>query len=462
MTIKPNSPTTTWETTMKNHTMRRALAAGAGLALAGTLAACGGGSAPGGGADDGATADEIEAALQEGGELTYWTWTPQAQKQVDAFEAAYPNVSVKLVDTSGAADNNQKLQNALAAGDGVPDVVQLEYQSLLQYQLPGQLTDLTAYGFGDLESLYTASTWGAVSQNDGIWGLPQDSGPMAYFYNDAVFSEHGVDVPTTWDEYLEAGKALKKADPDVCIGNDTGDPGLTTSLIWQAGGQPFRAAGEEVTIDLTDAGTTKFVEMYQQVIDADILCNIPGWTDEWYAALNDGTLASITFGAWGPGVIEGGVPDGAGDWRVAPMLSYDGTPVNAENGGSAQAVPAAAPNKVLGAGFLKWLNASDESIDVFMGTGGFPATVKQLQSDEFLSYESEYFGGEKINEVLAAGADSVVEGWQYLPWQSYANDIFSDTAGQAWLGDTSLADGLAAWQAENEKYGTGQGFTVNG
>ncbi|RPF22720.1 ABC transporter substrate-binding protein [Myceligenerans xiligouense] len=444
---------------MKNHTMRRALAAGAGLALAGTLAACGGSEA-GGGGGDGASADEIEAALQEGGELTYWTWTPQAEKQVEAFEAAYPNVEVNLVDTSGAADNNQALQNAIAAGDGVPDVVQIEYQSLLQFQLPGHLTDLTEFGFGELEDLYTPSTWGAVSQNDGIWGLPQDSGPMAFFYNEALFAEHGVDVPTTWDEYIEAGEALQKADPDVCIGNDTGDAGLATSLIWQAGGQPFRAEGEQVTIDLADEGTTRWADMYQRVLDAGILCDIPGWTDEWFAALNDGTIASITFGAWGPGILEGSVPDGAGDWRIAPMLSYDGTPVNAENGGSSEAVPADAPNKLLGAGFLKWLNTSDESIDEFMATGGFPATVKQLESEEFLGYESEYFGGQAINEVLVGGADSVVEGWQYLPWQSYANGIFADTVGQAWLGETTLTDGLAAWQAENVKYGTDQGFTV--
>lgn len=447
---------------MKNHTMRRALAAGAGLALAGTLAACGGGSEGGGGGGaDGATAEEIEAALQEGGELTYWTWTPQAQAQVDAFEAAYPNVDVELVDTSGTADSNQALQNAIAAGKGVPDVVQVEYQSLLQFQLPGQLTDLTDYGFGELESLYTPSTWGAVAQNDGIWGLPQDSGPMAFFYNQAAFDKHGVDVPTTWAEYLEAGKALKESDPDVCIASDAGDAGATTSMIWQAGGQPFRAEGEEVTIDLTDEGTQKWVDAYQPIIDADILCDIPGWTDEWFAGLGDGSIATVTFGAWGPGVLENSVPDGAGDWRVAPMLTYDDTPVNAENGGSAQAVPADAPNKLLGAGFLKWLNSSDESIDEFMATGGFPATVKQLESDEFLSYESDYFGGQKINEVLAGGADNVVEGWQYLPWQSYANGIFADTVGQAWLGETTLADGLAAWQAENVKYGTDQGFTVS-
>jgi multiple sugar transport system substrate-binding protein len=163
-----------------------------------------------------------------------------------------------------------------------------------------------------------------------------------------------------------------------------------------------------------------------------------------------------------PGILEDGVPDGKGKWRVAPMPTYDGTPTNAENGGSTESIPEAAENKLLAAGFLKWLNSSDESIQAFMETGGFPATVEHLESEEFLGYESEYFGGQKINEVLGAGAADVNEGWQYLPWQSYANSIFADTVGQAWLDKSSLLEGLAAWQEENVSYGSGQGFTVNG
>jgi len=438
------------------------VAAGALTALlAVSLTACSGGGGDGGGGA-GATADEIEAALQEGGSLTYWTWTPQAEKQIEEFEKAYPDVDVTLVDTVGAGESNTKLQNAIAAGKGVPDVVQIEYQSIPQFQLPGQLVDLTQYGFDELESLYTPSTWGAVSQNGGIWGLPQDSGPMAFFYNQEVFDDVGVEVPTTWDEYIEVARAVKEDDPDRCLANDSGDPGFTTSMIWQAGGTPFQNDGESVTIDLADEGTTRFAEMYQPLIDDELLCRLPGWSDEWYAALNDGTIASVALGAWMPGILEDGVPDGAGKWRVAPMPTYDGTPTNAENGGSTESIPGAAENKLLAAGFLKWLNASDESIQAFMETGGFPATVEHLGSEEFLGYESEYFGGQKINEVLAGGAADVNEGWQYLPWQSYANSVFADTVGQAWLDRSSLLDGLAAWQEENVAYGTDQGFTVDG
>ena len=52
---------------------------------------------------------------------------------------------------------------------------------------------------------------------------------MALFYNKADFDKFGVAVPTTWDEYLDAARALHAADPNAYIAADTGDAGFTTS-----------------------------------------------------------------------------------------------------------------------------------------------------------------------------------------------------------------------------------------
>ncbi|TNU73896.1 sugar ABC transporter substrate-binding protein [Miniimonas arenae] len=453
---------------MASSTRRVLTVTASAVALGLVLAACSGGSSDSGSGDgtaggsDGGSSDALDAALEQGGTIEYWTWTPQAEEQAAAFMKAYPNVTVNVTNTGGAADHNLKLQNALTAGSGIPDVAQLEYQSVSQFQLPGSLTDLTEYGFADLEDLYTPSTWGAVTQNGGIWGLPQDSGPMALFYNEEVFTSLGIEVPTTWDEYITAGEAIKAANPDTCIVNDSGDAGFTTSMIWQAGGRPFAVDGENVTINLQDEGSKLWADTWNKIVQGGLNCEIPGWTDEWFAALSDGTIATLPTGAWMPGVFENSAPDGAGKWRVAPMPTYDGTPANAENGGSTEVVPKGAPNPELGAAFLRWLNSDPESISVFLNSGGgFPATVAELQSDEFLGFTSDYFGGQEINKVLVEGIDNVGTGWQYLPWQSYANSIVSETLGQSYLNRTDLNEGLVAWQDANVKYGEEQGFTVS-
>ncbi|WP_137844765.1 sugar ABC transporter substrate-binding protein [Microbacterium sp. 2FI] len=439
---------------------RLAAVAGMGAIAALTLAGCAGGTSGGESTAPEEGIEAIEAALEEGGEITYWTWTPQAEAQVAAFEDAYPNVTVNLVNAGTGNDQYTKLQNAIKAGSGAPDVVQIEYYAFPQFALTDSLLDLAPYGFGDYEGDYTASTWGSVTVDDAIYGLPQDSGPMALFYNKTVFDEFGIEVPVTWDDYIAAAEKLHAADPTKYITNDIGDAGFTTSMIWQAGGQPFQSAGTDVTIDLQDEGSKKWADTWNRLVESELVAPYGSWSDEWFQGLGNGSLATLVIGAWMPGNLESGAPDGAGDWRVAPMPSYDGQPASAENGGGGQAVTKQSENPALAAGFLWWLNNSDESVDTFLAGGGFPSTTAHLTSDEFLGAEPEYFGGQKINEVLAAAADSVVPGWQYLPFQVYGNSIFGDTVGQSYENKSDLNEGLVAWQDALVEYGNSQGFTV--
>jgi multiple sugar transport system substrate-binding protein len=42
----------------------------------------------------------------------------------------------------------------------------------------------------------------------------------------------------------------------------------------------------------------------------------------------------------------------------------------------------------------------------------------------------------------------------------YANSVFNDTVGKAYVSATTLQDGLNSWQQTCAKYGTDQGFSV--
>lgn len=443
----------------KGSVLRRAASVVAMTTIAGiALAACAGG---GGAASGGGSADDLDKALEAGGEITYWSWTPSAEDQAAAFMKKNPNVKVNVVNAGTNKDEYTKLQNAIKAGSGAPDVVQIEYYAMPQFALTDGLLDLSSYGFGDLEKDYTASTWGSVDFDGKIYGLPQDSGPMAMFYNKAVFDQYGLTVPTTWDEYIETAKKLTAADPTKKITNDTGDAGFATSMIWQAGGQPFKVDGTDVKIDLSDKGSQLWANTWNQLVDQNLLSDASSWSDEWFKGLGDGSIATLIIGAWMPGNLESSVPSAAGNWRVAPMPTYDGTPVSAENGGGGQAVTKQSKNPALAAAFLKWLNNDQESIDIFAKSGGFPSTTADLQSDAFLNAKSDYFGGQQINQVLVQAASDVRKGWQYLPFQVYANSIFSDTVGQSYANKSDLNEGLMTWQDQLVSYGNEQGFSVN-
>jgi multiple sugar transport system substrate-binding protein len=449
--------------TSHRRSLRRVVIATAAITTASVLlAACGGSDSSGGSAQPAGSPDAVKAALEKGGTITYWSWTPSAEAQVKAFEKEYPNVKVNYVNAGTGNDQYTKLQNVIKAGSGAPDVAQIEYQALPQFALPGSLVDLRQYGFDSFQSAYTPSTWTAVHAGDGLYGLPQDSGPMALFYNKEVFDKYGLTVPKTWEEYVAAGKKLHGADPKKFITNDTGDAGFATSMIWQAGGKPFKTDGKNVTINLADdAGAKKWTGVWNQLVTGGLVAGIPGWSDAWFKALGDGTIATLAVGAWMPGVLESSVKPGAGKWRVAPLPTYDGQPATAENGGGTQSVLKQSANPALAAGFVEWLNHGN-GVKPFLTSGGFPSTTADLKDPVFVDKPSTYFGGQQINQVLTGAADTVVKDWSYLPFQLYANSIFGDTVGKAYQAKTDLDPGLKAWQDALVSYGNQQGFQTNG
>jgi multiple sugar transport system substrate-binding protein len=439
-----------------------AVATAAVLSLA--LAACGGDDKTDSGATSsgtGAVSDaDVQAALSKGGTLTVWAWEPTLKQVVAKFQEKYPNVKVNLVNAGTGNDQYTALQNAVAAGKGVPDVAQIEYFALPQFALGKSLTSLAGYGAESLKADFTPGPWSSVHSGNDIFGLPMDSGPMALFYNKSVFDKYGIKVPTTWQEYLDAARKLHKADPKAYITSDTGDAGFTTSMIWQAGGKPYQVSGTDVTINFADQGSTTFTQVWQQLITEKLVAPIAGWSDQWFQGIANGTIATLPTGAWMPANFLSSAPSGSGKWRVADLPQWTaGANASAENGGSSLAIMDKGANKALAYGFMKYANDGD-GVQVRVDNGAFPATTAQLSSQKFLDTEFPYFGGQKANAVFAKSAQNVVTGWTYLPFQVYANSVFNDTVGKAYVSGTSLADGLKAWQDQSAKYGTEQGFTV--
>jgi multiple sugar transport system substrate-binding protein len=448
---------------MSTMTRRRLLAIAAATATTLALAACGGNDdSTGGGSTASATVSDadVQAALEKGGNLTVWAWEPTLKQVVAKFQEKYPNVKVNLVNAGTGNDQYTALQNAFAAGTGIPDVAQIEYFALPQFALGKSLADLNTFSAESLKDKYTPGPWSSVHSGKGIYGLPMDSGPMALFYNKTVFDKYGITVPTTWTEYLDAARKLHKADPKAYIGNDTGDAGFATSLIWQAGGKPYQVDGTNVTINFADPGSTEYTKVWQQLISEKLLAPISSWSDQWFQGISNGSIATLATGAWMPANFTSSAPGGSGKWRVAALPQWQaGAGSSAENGGSSLAITDKSAAKNLAYSFLRYANEGD-GVQIRIDNGAFPATTAQLNSPEFLGTEFKYFGGQKANEIFAESARNVVTGWSYLPFQVYANSVFNDTVGKAYVSSTTLADGLKAWQDQSAKYGTEQGFTV--
>ena len=434
--------------------------------------------------------------------VTVWSWEPSMKALAAGFERANPDIRVDIKATSGYENLNTAIQD----GYGMPDVVQLEYFALQQYAISGQLRDLTdkTVTYGDA---YTPGTWASVRLNGRVYGLPMDSGPMAFFYNKSAFDQAGVDASTihTWNDYYEAAKKLKAT--GVYIAADSGDASFYDAMIWLAGGRPFRTSvdGKTVTVDLDgDSGTKTFTEFWQKMIDEGLIdTQLSTWSDGWKRALGSGDVASVFSGAWMPSLLLSDVPGTAGLWRVAPMPTADGSSTNSENGGSALGVLQSSRKPNAAFRFVEYACHEEAGIRARVDGGAFPADTASLNAPGFLSKTTikdsrgisvPYFGGQEFNKVLSKAAERVSVGYQYLPFEVYARSDFRGTVGQAYRWSTaersaaltqaridagmlnsdgskiappkspgpkiSLDAGIALWQKDLKEYGVNQGFTI--
>lgn len=438
---------------MAQHITRRWARLGAVVGAGAMLVALAGCSGAASGTDNGST--DTDAALKEDVTLTWWTWGDDTQEQADAISKKFPNVTFDVVKLENPDAAVTKLQNAIKAGKGAPDIVPVEYQTLPQLALGDALADLTPYGFDEYADTFTASTWNAVNVQGEIVGMPLDSGPMVMIYNKDLYEKAGItEAPATWDEFATASAAIHAYDPEAYIAN-SGDAGFFTSMIWASGGQPFQTEGENITIDLQDEGTKKFADFWDARLSAGELSGVPTWSDEWSKALTQDKLGTLMMGSWMiNGMDDYGTP---GKWRVAQIPSWDGEPASAENGGSALAVTSQSQNKAAAAGILKYLSEGEGRAII----KGFPSTVADLENPEFLDYPFEAYAGQPANQEGALSAENVVEGWQYLPYQGYANNVFGDSVGKALGSGGDLNAALLEWQETLVQFGNEQGFSVN-
>ncbi|MGW6912919.1 ABC transporter substrate-binding protein [Kitasatospora sp. NPDC054939] len=435
---------------------RRLLTLVPAVALTLALTACG----SGGGTSSEGTADPAKA-LDTPTTLTFWTWAPNLDKTVALFQQKYPKIKVEIVNAGQSAAEYTKLQTAVKAGSGGPDVVQIEYFALPELAMSKRLVDLKAYGAAGLESKFTPSAWSQVTVNGGVYAIPQDTGPMAMFYNKKLLDELKIEPPRTWAEFEAAAVKIKESAPDRFITSiDPGDAGGLDSLMWQAGSRPFQQKGDTgVAVDLQDPGAKKVSDLWTSLVGRKLVDTAPGWTNEWWQSMNSGRYAMWIIGAWAPGNIASTIPGTAGNWRAAPMPQWNaGDNVTAENGGSAVAVPTTSKNKAAAAAFATWLNSDPQAVRSLNENGLFPATTELLKDPAFLDKPVVGLGGQPANRVLAASSEAVGKGWQYLPFQVYANSVFKDTVGQSF--GTGLNGGLSAWQKRITDYGKQQGFTI--
>jgi raffinose/stachyose/melibiose transport system substrate-binding protein len=184
---------------MKLRNKRRTTAVIVGVAVSSlTLAACGGG--------DGASGD---------GSVTLSFLVDNSETSVSIAEglaAAYneqnPDVTIEVETRPQGAEGDNIVKTRLSTGD-MTDIFMYNSGSLFQALNPEQtLVPLGDDVAGNVEEAFADS----VTANDQLYGAPfgtfMGGGIM---YNIPLYEELGLEVPTTWDEFMDNNAAIQEA-----------------------------------------------------------------------------------------------------------------------------------------------------------------------------------------------------------------------------------------------------------
>lgn len=380
--------------------------------------------------------------------LEFTSWIPGIESVVDIWNEENPEVQVKVqTGPNGNGGTYQNFFNQIQAGDA-PDLGQIEYDALPNFLVQDGLEDISACE--DLvaaEDQFVDWAWGQVTLGtEGVYGVPQDIGPMALFYRSDLFEQNDIPIPTTWDEYREAAVQIRALGGYITNFSQS-DINQFAGFAWQDGAQWFSSDDSGWTVSLDDDATTTVAEFWQSMLDDDLVATVPAWTDEWNNAYNSGDVWTWNSAVWGANSISSGAPDTAGSWAVAPLPQWDAGSSAAGNwGGSSIAVLKGSDHLYEATKFALWLNTSEESLTALAEAANlYPATTAGLELPVF-SEGVEFYGGQKIYDVFADAATQVSPDFAWGPTMTQTYADVSDGFKAAVSGSGTLVDALQEGQ----------------
>lgn len=315
----------------------------------------------------------------------------------EKFMEEHPNVTIEI---QAVASND--IYTRLAAMATSPDELPTMFFTSAD-QIPtlydlGLTEDLNNYMTDEDKALWTDGVIESGIINGDLTYIPVSLQPTDIIYRIDRFEEAGLEIPTTWEEFIECAKALTKdTDGDGVVdqwgfgmvgSNDSSGQSRFMSYLWSNG---YECAYEEDGEWKTDiAATPEFIDVFSKwtSMNADGLVPI-GITEVNYStAANYFAMGYTSMFLTGPnalGVAYSSNPDLRGKLGSFKIPGeYSGTMLGAE--GYAISSYASDAEKQAAYEFIKFFATADTEYKFWQSSGKIPA-VKAGQSVEFITGE---------------------------------------------------------------------------
>ena len=359
---------------------------------------------------------------------------------VDRWNAENPGIQVKATKFLGSADEmGTRLETDIQAGAG-PCLAQLGYSELPEFYVRGLVMDVTDEA-APFEEFYSPGSWAAMNVGGAQLGVPQDAGPIVYFYNASEFERLGLDVPTTPEDFVSAAK-VAAADGKYIDAFSSDNASILVALSHAAGDQWFKTDNDAWHVDTEGSGSQSVAAFYQELLDNDSVFLASRWSDDFSAALHDNKIIGYMGPGWNAGFMLDAVDgsDQEGNWRIAPIPDFGQGDVTGPDGGSGVAVMKGCEHPAEAMAFDGWLN---QQVDDLASQGLITvAHVAPKTSERSLTQ----FGGQDIMSVLVEATGNLTPDFTYAPGMEAVFAAMQPVLAEAALGNEPVADALTTAQ----------------
>lgn len=391
-----------------------------------------------------------------------WQWIPDFDTQVELFNKANPNIKLAQLNVGGSAAQSVKLRNVLTAKTGGPDIVMFTYAQVNGFARLGAMADLTPFGAADLKSKFTSYAWNELSKDGKIYGLPLDCAPLVQVYRQDLFEQFNVKVPQNWDEFADAAMKVHAKSPKTFLSNCLFSRGeWTIAQLWQMGWRGIETKGDTISIEMNGKISKDLAKYWQALLDDKLVEAQPGFTTDFFSALDDDRYLEIIAGSWFPNYFRPQARKTAGKWRVAAAPQVKSGNTQTAFGGAAFGVWPDTKHPKEAFETIKWLLTERKPTELYVNKQFLTPTLNELLDDRpLLDTAFEFCGGQKVNEVVFDAAKKILPPVATAPFHDYVLEIMNDELSQAAAGKRKLAEAFDRLQDKLVAFAKDQGFTV--
>lgn len=324
------------------------------------------------------------------------------------FEKEHENVKINLYQVP--FDSYVDTLTTLYAANTPPQITHIPSRYFAQFSDLGWFEPLNSR----LEETDILDNWSNLQESltiDGEnYGVLLLGNGYSMYYNEAMFKEANVAVPTNVDEFMEAAKALTKdengdGDPEIygfgaCQVTDTNFYNEATSFVVGLGGK-WSEDGD--LTKMTSKETIGAMEKYQSLFKNNYT-PVGLSVEQKRQYFVEGKMAMIFDGPWVASMIESASEDIKDNLKVT-RIPLDNVPGSVSN---SLHIPASISDeeKDLVWEFIKMV-ADDEFQQLYMEKAGSPSPNKNAATDELLE-ENPFLGqfiedAENAQEILPSG-----------------------------------------------------------